>query len=166
MPDTIDTLKQLVCAIDDFKVTRDAIPVSARLSSNELVRRGKLVDELAAQAGIAPELRERASWTDLVLHNAKSRAEEMLKRLAAAAKINTTGWLTVSEAANKADALAADISRACTAGDIECVGKYRARRINPASLNAWIQQREKDAKLKAYEAEDNGRRNYKPKLRN
>ncbi len=61
--------------------------------------------------------------------------------------VDTSGWWTVTKAAEQTGEEAAVISRACDAKRISSVGKRRKRRINPISAMDWAKSRlEKDAR--------------------
>jgi hypothetical protein len=62
---------------------------------------------------------------------------------------DTSGWLTVSGAAQESKINKGEISRACDSGAIHSVGKGTARRLDPASFKVWKQNRQRGAEVKA-----------------
>lgn len=62
---------------------------------------------------------------------------------------DTSGWLTVSNAAQQSKVNRGEISRACDSGAIHSVAKGRARRLDPASFKVWKQRRQRGGEVKA-----------------
>jgi hypothetical protein len=62
---------------------------------------------------------------------------------------DTTGWLTVSQAAKSSNINKGEISRACDCGAIHSVGKKRARRLDPSNFKVWKQNRQRRGEVTA-----------------
>ena len=70
-------------------------------------------------------------------------------KLPVAETVDTAGWPRVSQAAKDAKVNKGEISRACDDTVIHSVGKGRARRVDPASLKVWTQNRQRGREVRA-----------------